>query len=233
MSNQYFNLYYSPARQGFDSSTWRTLLGAPLVTSNRLVLNDAAIIHYGDILRGDAVFNINIPAPAVGADRKFGFYLPGKEAYAYFNISGVALTASCSNGTTTTNSSITWQSAWTDTNTEFRIKWEAGTATFFVGGIQQAIIQDISVSGDPMSLYVSNNSNDSLFLSYITAKTIQSYIMSEGNENSSFELLAYESEQINITEAVTMLIPTLFAPAAGGNLFDGITLSESVNVVCS
>lgn len=229
MSNQYFNFYYSPTRQGYDTSTWRTLLGAPAVTNNRLVLSNAAIIHYGDILRADAFFNFNTPAPAVGLSKRFGFYQPNLNAYAYFNISGAIFTAECSNGTTTTTSTITWQSDWTNTNTEFRVKWESGIATFFVDGIQQAQISDASVSGDPMSIYVTNESNDSLLLNYVDVKQIQSYLMNnESKSTASFELLIYESDQINLSESVTILIPTLMVPNADSNLFDGITVSESV-----
>lgn len=230
MSNQYFTFYYSPSRQGFDSSTWRTLFGTPSVSSNRLSLVNAGIIHYGDIGRGDASFLFVVPSPAAGLSKKFGFYQPGLQAYAWFNISGATFTAECSNGTTTTTVVITWQSAWTNASTEFRVKWEAGIATFYVGGIQQAQISDASVTGKPMSLYITNEGTDNLQLVDINVQTIQSYMLSEGNENSNFEILLSENEQINITEAVTMLIPTLFAPADGGNIFDGITLSENLTV---
>ena len=231
MSNQYFNFYYSPARQGFDASTWRTIVGSPAVSNNRLILSTATIVHYADLLRADATFNLNIAAPSAGLSKRFGFYQPGLNAFAYFSISGADFTAECSDGANTTSVSITWQSSWTNTNTEFRVKWEAGTATFFVGGVNQAVIQDVSVSGNPLSLYLTNESDDSLFLNYIDVKTIQSYLMSEGlPASSTFEDLVFAPDQINLTEAVTMLVTTLFVPAAGGNLFDSTSISESVTV---
>lgn len=231
MSNQYFNFYYSPTRQGFDASIWHTLFGGPAVSSGgRLLITDSAFVHYGDILRGDAVFNMNVPAPAGGLSRKFGFYQPNKNAYAYFKISGAAFTAECSDGTNSTSSVIAWQTAWTNTNTEFRVKWEAGTATFFVGGVQQAVIQDISVSGDPMSLYVANETSDTIFLNYIDVKTIQSYILNEGNEDTVFgEKYVYVSDIITVADVPTMFMTILIA--GEGVVADGVTLTESVTLL--
>ena len=231
MSNQYFNIYYDPVREGYDPSTWRALYGQPVVGSNQLMIREAGMLHYGDILRGDSVISLKIPAPAIGADRKFGFLQFSKNAYAYFKILNGALTAETSNGTTSTaiSTAITWQSAWTDTNTEFRIKWEAGTVTFFIGGAQQTAISDISVSGDPMSIYLSNNSgSDTMLLNYMNVKGIQSYRFTELVEGSSFEFYVYKSEALTISEAVTMLMVILIA--GNGIISDTVTVSESVTV---
>lgn len=230
MANQYFNFYYSPSRQGLNATAWRTLFGTPAVSNNKLMVSQAGLIHYGDILRADAVFNFNIAAPATALSKKFGFFQPNKNDYAWFNISGADFTAECSNGTSTTVVAITWQSAWTNVDTEFRIKWEAGTTTFFVGGIQQAVINDASVAGDPMSLYMVNNYTDTAFLNYIDVKTIQSYMISDTSSTSTFENLIYGAEKLTISESVTVLIPTLFAPAAGSSLFDSLTVSENVAI---
>lgn len=230
MSNQYFNFYYSPTRQGFDSSSWRALIGAPISSGGRLLLTGASMIHYGDILRGDATFNVNIAAPGPGLSKKFGFYQPNKNAYAYFYINGASLTAETSDGVNTTSVSITWQSAWTNTNTDFRVKWEAGMATFYVGGIQQAITSNISVTGFPMSLYVANESQDTLILNYIDVQSIQSYMMSEANEDAVFaEKYVYIASGITITEAVTMFYTIQNINGLTG-VSDGLTLSESVTI---
>ena len=228
MSNQYFNLSYDPVRQGYDSSSWRTLYGDPAVSGTRLDLQNAAILHYGDILRGDAVFSLNIPAPTVGDDRKVGFVQYNKNAYAYFKIFNDVFTAETSDGTNTDSVTISWQSAWTDTNTEFRIKWEAGMASFYVGGVHQTTINDVSVPGDPMSLYLANTSPDGWMLNYIIVKSIQSFWMNENNEDALVGPIISEFERITMTESLTMLIPTLFA---GTGQSDVLTLTESVTML--
>jgi len=230
MSNQYFNFYYSPVRQGFDSSTWRSIFGLPVSSGGKLLLSGASMIHYGDILRGDALFNLNIAAPGPGLSKKFGFYQPNKNSYAYFYINGNTLVAACSTGVTTNTVEITWQSAWTNTDTSFRVQWEAGMVTFYIGGVQQAVIQDASVTGSPMSIYVSNESQDTLILNYIDVKTIQSYMISEGNEDAVFnEKYIYSASGINVTESVTMLLKILDVNSLTG-VSDLLTISESTTV---
>jgi len=226
MANQYYNIYYDPMRQGYDSSTWATLTGEPVVLGNRLKLKVASILHYGDILRGDAIFNVNIPAPAIGEDKKFGFLQFNKNSYLYFKSYNGSFTAETSDGSTTNSIAITWQTAWSNTNTEFRVKWEAGFVSFYVGGVLQTQISDASVSGSPMSLYVADNSDNDLLLNYIEVKGIQSYIMSEGNENKVSGINILESEGVNITESVTMLMDLRFIEDES----DSITISESVTV---
>lgn len=231
MANQYFNFSYDPAKQGFDSSTWRTVYGDVAVVGGALELIKAAIIHYADILRGDAVFSINIAAPIVGDHSSFGFTQYSKGVHAYFNIHDTVLTAESSDGVTTSSVVIPWETAWTDTDTEFRIKWEAGLVTYFVGGVRKAEIgayapNDIPqsvVPNDPMSLYVASDGADLFLLNYIIVKSIQSYLMSEGNADSSFERIVKESDKLTISEAITMSINN-----PGINVSDSITISENI-----
>lgn len=230
MSNQYFNFYYSPQRQGFDSSSWRALFGLPIASNGELLMSNTAIVHYADLLRADAVFNFNTPAPSGGLSKKFGFLQPNKNCFAYFHISGNTLLATCSNGTTTTTEAITWETYWTNTDTEFRVQWEAGTATFYVGGIQKAVIQDITVPGDPMSIYIANEADDVLILNYIDVKTIQSYLMNEGQENAVFnEFYVYGSDQVAVTDVITMFLTILNVNILDG-VSDGLSTTENVNV---
>jgi len=214
-------------REGYDSSSWRTLSGEPVIIGTRLKVNKGSIIHYADIFRGDAIFNINVPAPVLGADRKFGFLQYNKNCYLYFKILNDELTAETSDGNGTTNSiSIEWQTAWTNTATEFRVKWEAGFVSFFVGGVLQTQISDASVTGRAMSLYVADNSGDDLLLSYIDVQGIQGYRMSESNEDSSFGIEILEGDSISISESVTIFQTTL----GDVSVSDDISISEDVTI---
>ncbi len=225
MSNYYINLYYDPQRQGYDTSVWRTLNGDPIVGGNRLQLALSSIVHYGDILRGDITMNMNISVPTSGDLRSFGLYQPNRGAYIYFDITGTTFSAKTSDGTNSYSTSITWQSAWSSADTDFRILWEGGTAKFYVGGVHQASITDVSVPGDPLSFYITNGNVDTISLKYINAKGIQSFFLNEALENSAFQSAVVEQDRINISEAVTMLLLGLVPTAS-----DSLTISESVTV---
>ena len=182
MSNQYYNFCYDPVRQGFDANTWATITGTPTLANNKLVLEGAGILHFADILRGDAVFSINISAPAAGDDKKWGFAEYNKGAHLYFKVADDVFSVESSDGTTTKTTDIDWVSDWSDTNTEFRIKWEAGMATFYVGGQLKATLNDtyalgvptIAIPGDPMYLYAASDSSQAMKLNYIDVKGVQS-----------------------------------------------------------
>lgn len=226
MSNKYTNFYYDPQREGYDASVWRTINGEPTVGANQLRLSLASVIHYSDIWRGDITMNLNIPVPASGARKSFGLIQLNKNAYLYFDITNTTFSAKTSNGTTTNSVTITWQSDWSSTNTDFRIKWEAGTAKFFVGGVQQAAISDISIPGDPLSFYINNGNVDTITLKYIQAKSIQTFFLHEALENSSTEPLIFENESLTITEAVTVAPATTMAT----NVNDVLTITESQTI---
>lgn len=177
MSNQYFNFYYDPVRQGYDSDSWITTLGSPVVESNVLKLDQAGAIHTYNLLRGDFVFNAKVSAPAAGDDTKLGLFFPGKGAYAYFWVENDTFFLKTSlDGVTVNTISLDWDPAWSDEYVEYRIKWEAGTATFYINGQFKGVISDLSVSGDPMSLYVYSNSTTPAYIKYIEAKGVQSLI---------------------------------------------------------
>lgn len=234
MSRNFYNFYYDPYRQGYDSTIWRTLWGAPEVVNNQLVLNTATAIHFADILRGEYTFNVNIPAaPSAGHSRSFGLYHPGRGAYIFFDVSGTTFSIKTSDGTISTSTTITWQSDWTATNIKYVIRWEPGTAKFFINGSRVATITDNSVPNSPLSLYASNNTWDSLLLNYIDCTGLQSYTMTPGPEDpattNSFQVIGLtgeKSESITVTENVSMFI-TAWRP----EVFDTVTVTESVTML--
>lgn len=226
MSNKYTNFYYDPQREGYDASVWRTINGEPTVGANQLRLSLASVVHYSDIWRGDITMNLNIPVPASGTRKSFGLIQLNKNTYLYFDITNTIFSAKTSNGSTTNSVTITWQSDWSSVNTDFRIKWEAGLAKFFVGGVQQAAISDASIPGDPLSFYINNGNVDTITLKYIQAKGIQTFFLHEALENSSTEPLIFEGENLTITEAVTMAPATTMA----ANVNDALTITESQTI---
>lgn len=173
MSNQYFSFAYDPIRQGYDSNTWSTISGAPSVVSNVLSLQTASIIHFADILHGDATFSINISEPAVGDDIEFGFYDINQLAGLGFRITDDALFVDTFFGSEITSVAIDWDTAWSNEYTDFRIKWEAGRGVFYINGIERVVTSDISVPGNALNLYVSSDSTNPLSLKYINVKGVQ------------------------------------------------------------
>jgi len=186
MSNQTFNFYYDPVRQGYDTDTWTTLSGAPVVAANKLSLTNAGILHFADLTRGDASFAITMAAPVAGDSAKIGFIEYNKGAFLYFNVTDDVLTVESSNGTISSTTVVDWNSDWTNTKTVFRIKWEAGMATFYIGSQFKLTLSDtyvleiptVLIPGDSMSLYVDKPSAGALLVSYIEAMGVQSSILS-------------------------------------------------------
>ncbi|MFA7301831.1 MAG: hypothetical protein WC069_05995 [Candidatus Shapirobacteria bacterium] len=177
MSNKFFNFYYDPVRQGYDTNTWSTLLGVPAIVSNKLQLVNAGAIHFADLLRGEAIFNVTMPEPANTHDMAFGFIEYNKNAWARFRINDENVIAEISNGGTDDFELCAWNSDWNDAPVEFKIKWEAGMVTFSIGGEMKWQTTDrINIEGDPMSLYVYNNTAAAvpMDVSYIIAKGVQS-----------------------------------------------------------
>ena len=218
--------YYDPQRQGYDTTLWRRLYGQPTVQGNELKLTNSATIHYADIIRCEIVFNLSIPAaPAAGASRSFGLQLLNKGAYILFDITDTVFSAKTSDGTNSSSSAITWQSSWTAATAQYRIVWEAGTAKFYVNGTFQAAITDVSVVGDPMSVYLENGMADSLSVSYIVVKGIQYYILTQGPEDSTFEILLLLNDSVSISESVTV-----FQSNMTPSVSDAITITENVNI---
>ena len=202
MSYKYTNLYYDPIREGYSTESWRTLWGLPVVSGSTLSLSDSSMIHYGDILRGDAVFNLNLSAPAFGDDKRFGFRQHNLNAYAYFDISDSVISAKVSDGTTSGSTTITWQTAWTSADVEFRVKWEAGTVKFYVNGGLQADVNETYVTGLPMSLYVENLATSSTLLNSINVVGIQTYRLAVGTNSDLSDFSVKVGEAVNLSEDI-------------------------------
>lgn len=202
------NFYYDPAAQGYDPKIWHTLYGTPTVASGSLSLTDAAAIHTAQVSRGQYTFKVRMPAPVTGASFQFGLTLLNKASYLIFNITGTAFSARVSNGTNSTATSITWQTAWTNVDTRFTIRWEGGRASFFINDILYAVITDY-VGVAPMSLFAQNlGDSGALIIGYVESIDVQDYEVLLGSD-----LIA------NITFPVLLLAPSVS---------DNVTITESL-----
>lgn len=177
MLSNYYNFYYDPARQGYDTTQWHTIFGTPVIAGTSIQLQNAGMVHYGDIVRGQFQFNINVPSsPTQGNSRNWGLMRINTNAYIYFAINDTNFTANAADGNGNVSTTpITWNTAWAGTYQQYVIRWEGGTAKFFINGTQVAVITNIAVSGDPLSLYAANATTDGMLISTFVAKGMQSY----------------------------------------------------------
>jgi hypothetical protein len=199
-----------------------------MVNGNRLSANNAAIIHYGDIMKGEFTFNLYVPdAPGGNDSRVIGLYEPNINAYIVFTISGV-LSGDVSNGVdTATTGPIPWDSSLTGVNTNFRIRWEAGTAKFFIGDTQVGAITDIAVPSGPLSLYISDMSGTTMTIGDIQAKNIQTYILNPKSSDTTVyggAILMYQG--VTVSENVS-LYQAQYTPG----FTESLTISENVHIV--
>ena len=211
------SFYYDPIRQGYDTNLWRTLSGAPGVTGGRLSVNHGSIVHYGDITKGEITFNVTVPdSPGGNDDRVFGLSAQNSANYIAFVI-GSTLNCETVNGSnSTTSANIAWNSAWNAVNTVFKIRWEAGTAKFFINDTQVYAITDDSVPAGPMSLYIADDSNAGMTFGDIVAKGVQFFFLNPStSDTSSYDGLLLSSQAITTTENVVLLVPKLFVPFSG------------------
>lgn len=233
---------YDPARQGYDTNSWRTISGVPAVTgAGRFIVDagagtDGAAVHYADFLKGDISFNINVPAaPAAGDSRYFGVSAPSGAVYIRFAIAGGTFTCQTSDGITTTNSAaITWDSNWSGANIEYRILWEGGTAKFIVNGSQQYAVSDVSVPNGALSLYLFDNSSTAMTIGDINVRGTQSFVMNPKTSDTTANILSgglSRFENVTITESIAFLLTSLSLPYVAGTLFESVTVSENITML--
>lgn len=178
MANDKIYFSYDPQKQGYDTVLWKTISGVPAISGSDLRLNSAAIIHYGDIFKGELTMNLNIPtAPTAGDDRLFGFNQLNAGAYAYFKVADDVFTAEVNDGEGGTDSVvIDWQTDWTAADTNFKIVWMGFSAVFYVNKVKFATINSAGVPKFPLSIYIKNGNADNMDMKYIEVENVHNYI---------------------------------------------------------
>lgn len=239
MSDIRTSFTYDPIRQGYDTNSWRTIAGAPsIVAGGRLAVDGGsgtggAAVHYADFLKGDISFNINSGGPGADTGHLFGVVALNSSAYIRFSIGNTLTCQTGNNGVTSESSAIPWNSLWTGANVEFRIRWEAGGAKFFIAGSQVYAISDTSVPHGPLSLYLYDDSSASMTVGDMNVRGTQSFVMNpKTSDTSSYGGLLSVSQSVTVTDVINgMKIVTLMLPWNGGNLFEGVTITESSTIV--
>lgn len=162
---------YDAQIHGYDTSIIKALAGTPAISSNKLRLNAAEITTYSFFRNASVQFAMTIPtAPTSGDVREFGFNNPsaGNNARVEFVISGTTVTAVAYDATGTLIASvpITWNSAWTNTETRYRISLTERMAVFAVNDTIVATIEG-AMPKVPMFVHLEQDNADNLDLAQI------------------------------------------------------------------
>lgn len=147
---------YSPARQGYDLSSWKTIAGTPAIAAGLLNLKAAGngeAAHYADILKGDISFNVTPLTQGIASLCSFGLAsIGGSQSKIMFSLTANFTCITTNGSTTTTSPILQWNTAWEGVPTVFRIIWEAGRADFFVNDTLVYQVSDASVPAGPLCL---------------------------------------------------------------------------------
>lgn len=166
---------------GLATTIFTTTSGTPAVSSNKYRLNNAAIRSNFELLFGEVVFPVTIPtAPTAGHGRRLGFrtYGPAGNGSIYFEVSGAVLSAKViTNAGTTFTEVIPWNSAWTNTQTLFRLGWGEKAAVFTIGSgsNQTQVVINVGVTefiNLPAYLVVESTVADNMDLPYIELNNV-------------------------------------------------------------
>ena len=170
---------YSPARQGYDLSSWKTIAGTPAISGGLLNVKAAGngeAAHYADITKGDISFSVTPLTQGIASLCTFGLASIGAtQAKIMFSLTA-NFTCITSDGTTTTNSAVLpWNAAWEGVPTLFRMVWEAGRVKFYVNDTMVYQVNDTSVPAGPLSLDVKDYSTvGNMLMGDITVRGAQS-----------------------------------------------------------
>lgn len=236
-TTSWINFVYDFERKTYDSTNWwASLSGAPVEDATGLKLNAASTTMLGDFWRGRIEMKMIIPtAPTAGNFRQWGFKEGGSNTFALFRISGTTFSAVVSSEeygvSTTTSSTMTWNTAWNATETIFSIDWDASGFTFRVNGQRLAKISDPSAmpNGSALSPYFENSVSDDMYLLAFEMKGSQAFrnnAQASGQGTSGRKVRVSDSSTVG--EALTMFTDRNYASSS-----DAVTVGETVSVVRS
>lgn len=157
---------------------------------------------YGTLTVGDAISNGTgvtavITAITLNSNSRWGLEQTNLGAKAIFDITNDVFSVITSYKGSTTTIVVPWLDEWTDTPTDFTIKWTGFSVEFLVNGIQpvgatllgadtRTFINDASVPKVAMSAMVENLNLDNLDVLYIENKNIQGFFNGSNGSVYSF-----------------------------------------------
>jgi len=177
---------YDPGTHGFDTSVWKAIGSDPTIFTgaflSSLLFNDTSAVSKVAFGRGVFYFEMKIPtAPTAGDYRAWGLRNFGTGASAQFIIDGEDFMAYVSDGNGNTDSDeITWNDAWTNTDTVFRINFTPAGVKFHVGETPVSILNSSGSPKSALHFFVRNDNADDLSLNGLTGRAVDIYATSFG-----------------------------------------------------
>lgn len=193
MSNERISFYYDPAREGYNTSLWKTVAGTPSSIGTALRFNESKAIGYADLFKAEVTFAVNVPVkPTAGDVRSWGLEQITDNAFIKFDITDTVFSCQCNYNGINSKSVVVWDDAnWTATKVEFTIKWTGFTVEFLINGVNVASTggytglsgwsgisgrTDDSIPHTSLSLFIDNENFDNMDVSYVEANNVQGYI---------------------------------------------------------
>lgn len=138
------NFAYDPAVYGYSAAFWAQVAGAGTAASTgsgitkKIRLNAARIASLVCFRYVSASFWINVPvAPTAGDVRSWGFRIPSLSNLGRVGFDTTDTAFKCvvydNDGTLLASKTITWDAAWTATETKYKIVWFKNGVRFFIG----------------------------------------------------------------------------------------------------
>lgn len=226
------NMIYDFERRPYDVDWWGTLSGVPQRVGSNLEVGGSSTVMSAEFMKGNLEMEITMSAnPIAGETKQFGWFAPGQGAYAYFEVSGTTFQAAAGDGEGhTQTSAITWNTAWLDTATLFKIVWDSSGFTFFIDGVRKAkISEEFKMPRVPMSPYFRcSGGGDKLVIPYVSVLGAQTMFHIE-SVNSDYVLVDIGhtpsvSDSITIADVVTII------PSLGINQSDSEAIAEAVTM---
>jgi hypothetical protein len=163
------NVTFDPQIVGFDTSFWKTLSGSdPSISSNKVRINNREIVSYSFYAQqGSYEYTLNVPTVPTASDvRSWGLKCPSLDnrGRIEFDVTDTVFSAKVfdDTGNALLNSPIAWSSAWTATDTRFRIDVTEFGIDFFVNEIKLSSLESSNLPTLPVSLHIKNGLADNL-----------------------------------------------------------------------
>lgn len=130
------SLNYDARTLGYDAGFWRTIFGTPVTSLDGFSLTSSGALSYAFGHYGVYELNINSVAPAIGVNAFWGLAAGSSSSsdWILFFIDSAFEVSLKFNGTTTTKT-LTWDPAWTSTETRFKIKWFPDSVICFANDV--------------------------------------------------------------------------------------------------
>ena len=171
---------YDPIIKGADTTYWAVITGVLSVVSNKLRFNADRHASFLQHLYGDYIFRVNIPANLVASDNRIvGLRLPAAPTvgsiYFEWDSDAVFSAKSYDNFGNQKKTTIAWDSDWSGSEIDYRIRWEKDRIQFHVNGIIKAT-HDANIGTTPLPIDISNVNADNMDVGAIEVRQAQAII---------------------------------------------------------